>query len=56
MPKGKVAEDIYYDADIVVNVKDFIATVLKNRFEAYEPRIIWEQGANERQFKLLQKG
>ncbi len=56
MPKGKIAEDIYYDADIVVNVKDFIATILKNRFEAYEPRVIWEHGANERQLKLLQKG
>jgi predicted ATP-dependent serine protease len=55
-PRGKIAEDIYYDADIVVNVKDFKATVLKNRFEAYQSRIIWEQGNNERQFELLQKG
>lgn len=55
-PRGKIAEDIYYDADIVVNVKDFEAIIEKNRFEAYEPRVIWQQGVNERQLKLLQKG
>ncbi len=55
-PRGKIAEDIYYDADIVVNVKDFEASVKKNRFEAYEPRIIWQQGFNDKQLKLTAKG
>lgn len=55
-PKGKIAEDIYYDADIVVNVKDFEARIEKNRFEAYEPRIIWQDEFNNRQLKLIQKG
>ena len=55
-PRGKIAEDIYYDADIVVNVKDFEANIEKNRFEAYDSRVIWQQGFNERQLKLLQKG
>ena len=55
-PKGKIADDIYYDADIVVNVTDYQAVIEKNRFEAYEPRIIWQQGHNERQVKLLEKG
>jgi len=55
-PRGKIAEDIYYDADIVVNVKDFEANIEKNRFEAYDSRVIWQQGFNERQLKLVQKG
>lgn len=55
-PRGKVAEDIFYDADIVVNVKDFQACIEKNRFEAYDSRLIWEQGYNDRQIKLFQKG
>lgn len=55
-PRGKIAEDIYYDADVVVNVKDFQACIVKNRFEAYESRIIWEKGYNERQSILIQKG
>jgi predicted ATP-dependent serine protease len=55
-PKGTIANDIYYDADIVVNVTDYQATIEKNRFEAYEPRFIWEDGYNERKMRLLQKG
>lgn len=55
-PKGQIANDIYYDADIVVNVTDYQAVIEKNRFEAYEPRIIWQEGHNTRQVKLLQKG
>ncbi len=51
-PRGKVAEAIKYDADIIVRVKDYLATIEKNRFEAYEPRIIWEQGYNDSQIKL----
>jgi hypothetical protein len=55
-PKGKIADDIYYDADIVVNVTDYQAVIEKNRFEAYDPRIIWQKGYNDRQLKLLEKG
>lgn len=55
-PKGIIADDIYYDADIVVNVTDYQAVIEKNRFEAYGPRFIWEEGYNERKMKLLQKG
>lgn len=51
-PRGKVAEAIKYDADIIVRVEDYLATIEKNRFEAYQPRIIWEQGYNDRQLKL----
>lgn len=54
-PEGKIANDIYYDADIVINVKDFQAIVKKNRFEAYESRVIYQAGYDERQLKLLQK-
>jgi predicted ATP-dependent serine protease len=55
-PKGKIADDIYYDADIVVNVTDYNAVVEKNRFEAYEPRVIWQEGYNERKSKILIEG
>lgn len=55
-PKGQIANDIYYDADIVLFIDEYQAIVHKNRFEAYEPRIIWQQGYNDKQVKLLQKG
>lgn len=55
-PKGQIAADIYYDADIVVSVTDYQAVIEKNRFEAYEPRVIWQEGYNKRQVKLLEKG
>jgi predicted ATP-dependent serine protease len=55
-PRGQIANDIYYDADIVINVSNYQAVIEKNRFEAYEPRIIWQQGYNAKQVKLLEKG
>lgn len=55
-PKGQIANDIYFDADVVIKVKNYQAIVEKNRFEAYEPRIIWQQGYNEKHFKLLEQG
>ncbi|WP_306353682.1 ATP-binding protein [Flavobacterium sp. '19STA2R22 D10 B1'] len=55
-PKGKIADDIYYDADIVINVDNYNAIVEKNRFEAYENKVIWQQGYDERMSKILQKG
>lgn len=54
-PRGKIAEDIYYDSDIVVRVANFEATVNKNRFEAYSPRVIWQEGFNDYQLKLKQR-
>jgi archaellum biogenesis ATPase FlaH len=55
-PKGQIANDIYFDADLVIKVKNYQAIVEKNRFEAYEPRIIWQKGYNEKHFKLLEQG
>lgn len=55
-PKGAIADDIYYDADIVVKIDNYEAIIEKNRFEAYEPHVIWQQGYDERQAKLLRKG
>lgn len=52
-PRGRIAEAIEYDADIIVNVQDYMATIEKNRFQAYEPKIIWEQGFNDKQLKLI---
>jgi predicted ATP-dependent serine protease len=43
-PKGKIAEDIMYDCDIVNFVKDFRAEIHKNRFEATTSYMIWEEG------------
>lgn len=43
-PKGKIADDIRYDCDIVNFVKDFRAEIKKNRFEATDSFIIWEEG------------
>ncbi len=55
-PLGKIAETIRYDADIVMYVEAYKAVVVKNRFEAYEPRIIWYEGFRDEQIELLQKG
>jgi hypothetical protein len=55
-PKGQIANDIYFDADVVIKVEHYQAVIEKNRFEAYGSRIIWQQGYNEKQVKLLQKG
>ncbi|WP_088394113.1 AAA family ATPase [Flavobacterium davisii] len=43
-PKGKIADDIRYDCDIVIFVKDFKAEIKKNRFEANASYIVWEEG------------
>lgn len=55
-PIGKIAQDIRFEADIVLFVKDYEAIVLKNRFEAYDSYIIWHEGYNTRKMNLLQKG
>jgi predicted ATP-dependent serine protease len=54
--KGAIADDIKFDADIVVKIENYKAEIIKNRFEAYAPRIIWQEGYNVRNMKLLQKG
>ncbi len=46
-PKGAVADEIMYDADVKVFVKDFVADV-RSRFGGNAPYIIWEEGANKR--------
>jgi archaellum biogenesis ATPase FlaH len=55
-PKGQIANDIYFDADLVIKVEKYEAIIEKNRFESYEPRIIWQEGYNKEHFKLLEKG
>jgi len=56
-PLGAMAKNIIaYEADVVIRVKDFEAVVEKNRFEAYEPRVIWQEGYEQRQAILLKKG
>lgn len=55
-PKGAVANEIYYDCDIRVKVENFEAIMEKNRFEAYGSHIIWEEGYERNQMKLLSKG
>lgn len=55
-PKGAIADDIYYDTDIVVKIDNYEAVIEKNRFEAYESRVIWQQGFEDRQAKLVRKG
>lgn len=55
-PKGAIASDIFYDSDIVVQVVSFEAIVMKNRYEAYENRIIWKEGFEKRNVELVTKG
>lgn len=55
-PDGAIAIKIKYDADIIVKVKNFLAGIEKNRFEATAPHIIWQKGYNERNSVILEKG
>lgn len=56
-PKGTVAEEIYYDCQNRILVKDFKAHVVKSRCGADEtkPYIINEERAAARELKLLRK-
>ncbi|MBP4139986.1 P-loop NTPase family protein [Flavobacterium geliluteum] len=54
--KGAIADDIKFDADIVVKVENYNAEIIKNRFEAYESRVIWQEGYSQKMSKILQKG
>lgn len=51
MPKGAVADAIRYDADVKINVKNFVASV-QSRFGGNKPYIIWEEGARNAELKL----
>lgn len=56
LPAGAIAEAIYYDCDIRIKIENFEAIMEKNRFEAYGSHIIWEEGYQRSQTKLLSKG
>lgn len=51
MPKGAVADAIRYDADVKINVKNFVASI-QSRFGGNKPYIIWEEGARNAELKL----
>ena len=51
MPKGAVADAIRYDADVKINVKNFVASV-QSRFGGNKPYTIWEEGARNAELKL----
>jgi len=55
-PKGELADDIRYNSDVKIYVKDFVAEIKTSRFGGDKPFTIWEQGYNDRQLKLLNKG
>ncbi len=46
-PKSSIGERILYDGGIGIYVRDFIATVSKNRFGGFEDHIIYEKRARE---------
>lgn len=50
-PKGSVADAIRYDADVKINVKNFVANI-QSRFGGNEPFVIWEEGARKAEIKL----
>ncbi|MDO5608891.1 MAG: AAA family ATPase [Capnocytophaga sp.] len=56
-PKGAVADDIKYDAQLVIHVKDFKAYVEKSRTGADEsvPYVISQEKAAEREVNLTRK-
>lgn len=58
MPKGAVANEIYWDCQNRILVQDFQAIIKKSRTGADEtkPYIINQQKADERQLKLLKQG
>lgn len=58
MPKGAVANEIYWDCQNRILVSDFQAIIKKSRCGADEttPYIINQQKADERQLKLLKQG
>lgn len=45
--RKQIAEDIWFDCDMGVFVKTYIAFPEKNRFGGFEPYVIWEKKARE---------
>lgn len=52
LPKGALADEIMYDADIKVFVKGFVANI-HSRFGGNEPFVIWEQGMRNENIKMI---
>lgn len=52
-PKGELADDIRFHSDVKLHVKDFMCTVETSRFGGSEPYLIWKEGYEQRQLKLL---
>lgn len=51
-PKGALADEIRYDADVKVQIKDFSAKI-QSRFGGNQPFIIWEEGMRNAELKLI---
>lgn len=47
MPKGVLAEDIYYDANVCIMVKGFKAMVVKSRYGGNGEIVVSEQKMRE---------
>lgn len=58
MPKGAIANEIYWDCQNRIIIKDFKAYIDKSRCggDEVEPLIINKQKADERELKLLKQG
>lgn len=51
--KGSIAEDILYHSDCKLYIKDFVCEVQTSRYGGSKPFVIYEEGAKQRQVKLL---
>lgn len=51
LPKGAVADEIRYDADVKIQVAGFLANI-QSRFGGNKPFIIWEEGYRNQTLKL----
>lgn len=52
-PKGDLADDVRYDADVKLRVRHFVATPVEaTRYGGSEPMVIWEEGMRKAQMKL----
>lgn len=51
LPKGALADEIRYDADVKIYIKDFVAKI-QSRFGGNKPFVIWEAGMREAELKL----
>ena len=51
-PKGALADEIMYDADVKIFIKDFVGQV-HSRFGGNKPYVIWEEGMKNKTAKLV---